>query len=559
MLVVALLLVLASCAAPPPTQTARAPEGVAPQAAAREKHIVIATIGDPPSFYRKFNSPGVRGGDGIEQLVNAGLTQLDGQQRLAAQLAEAVPGVESGSWRLGSDGTMETTWRIRDTARWHDGTPVSSDDAAFTIAIWRDDEFPTLRDPAYAYIDEVRTPDPRTIVVTWRRPYIHADALFNAPLLPAHILTRPYDENKAGFLDLRYWSLEFVGTGPYRVIEWELSQYARLQANESYLLGRPRIDRIEVRFLLDSNVLIAGLLAGTFDLTLARTLTSEQGIEVRNQWPAGVLLSKTAGWYLIHPQFVNPTPPVVLDARLRNAMWSALDRQQMADSIGSGLAPVADVIIGPDEPEYHEVERFIVRHPYDQRQALSLLEQIGYRAGGGGAVVDAAGQQLTFETTTTFDPLNQKILFAAADDWKRLGLGISTTVIPAQLVQNQELRAKFPAFEAVGAPNGADALNRVYSTQARIAERNYTGNNNANYMSPELDALLNRFFTTIPWDQRMEAAGQIVQHMTSQAVWLGLFYRIEPTLVSKRMRNVTPGPQGFTQAWNAQEWDTLDP
>jgi ABC-type transport system substrate-binding protein len=311
-----------------------------------------------------------------------------------------------------------------------------------------------------------------------------------------------------------------------------------------------------VRFLLDSNVLIAGLLAGTFDLTLGRTLTSEQGIEVRDQWSGGMLLPKTAGWYLIHPQFVNPTPLVVLDVRLRKAMWHALDRQQMAESIGSGLAPVADIIIGPDEPEHLEVERFIVRHPYDPRQSLALLEQLGYRGGSGGSLVDAGGQELSFETTTTFDPLNQKILFAAADDWKRLGLGISTTIIPAQLVQNQELRARFPAFEAVGAPNGADSFNRVYSTQARIAERSYTGNNNANYMSAELDALLNRFFTTIPWDERVEAAGQIVRHMTEQVVWLGLFYRVEPTLVSKRVRNVTAGPQGFTQAWNAHEWDT---
>jgi ABC-type transport system substrate-binding protein len=196
-------MVLASCAPPGASQPARESSAASDQEARRDKHIVVATIGDPPSFYRKFNSPGVRGGDGIEQLVNAGLTQLDGTQHLAAQLAEAVPRVEQGSWRLGPDGTMETTWRIKEAARWHDGTPVSSADAAFTIMVWRDEHFPTLRDPAYAYIEEVRTPDLQTVVVHWHRPYIRADALFNAPLLPAHILTRAYQENKAGFLDLR--------------------------------------------------------------------------------------------------------------------------------------------------------------------------------------------------------------------------------------------------------------------------------------------------------------------------------------------------------------------
>jgi peptide/nickel transport system substrate-binding protein len=552
--VLCLLMLVAACAGPrssePGINAVRAP--AAPTA---PKRIVAATIGDPPSFYRKFNSPGVRGGDALEQLVNAGLTQLDGLQRLIPQLAEDVPDLDNGLWRLSSDGRMETTWRIRADARWHDGAAVTSEDAVFTIAVWRDASLPTFRDPAYGFIESAQAIDPRTVRVTWSQPYVNADALFNAPLLPEHLLGSTYRESKDAFLDSRYWSHDFVGTGPYQVREWELGSRTLLRANPSYLLGRPNIEEIEVKFFLDSNSLIASLLAGAVDVTLGRTLTSEQGLEVREHWREGSVAARAAGWYLVHPQFRNPTPPTVLDARLRRGLLHAIDRQELADTIGGGLAPTADIVIGPDEPEYRDLEPHIVRHAYDQRRAMALLEEVGYRRGGDGVVRDSSGEPLSFDTWTTFDPLNQKILFAVTDDWRQLGIGIVTTIIPAQRVQDQELRARFPSFEVVGAPNGVQALTRVHGSQARVPEHNYTGNNNANYMNPELDALLDRFFTTIPRPERIQVGAQIVRHMTEQVVWMGLFYRMEPSMMANRMRNVTPGPQGYTQAWNAHAWD----
>ncbi len=498
----ALTLLLVGCAGPR-TQPA-AHSAALPATSGAPKRIVAATIGDPTSFYRKFNSPGVRGGDAIEQLVNAGLTQLDGQQLLVPQLAEAVPTLENGLWTLQPDGRMETRWKIRDGARWHDGTDVASDDAVFTISVWRDNGLPTFRDPAYAFIESARAVDPRIVSVTWNQPYISADALFNAPLLPEHLLGSTYRDNKEGFLESRYWSHEFVGTGPYQVRDWELGSRTALRAYDGYVFGRPKIDEIEVKFFLDSNALIASLLAGAVDVTLGRTLTSEQGLELREHWRDGVVVAKFAGWYLIHPQFYNPTPTTVLDARLRRGLLHAIDRQTMADTIGGGLSPIADIVIGPDEPEYREVEPAIVRHSFDQRRAIELLEGVGYRRGSDGVVRDPGGEQLSFDTWTTFDPQNQKILLAATDDWRRLGIGIVTTIIPAQRVQDGELRSKFPSFEAVGAPNGVQALTRVHGLQARIPEHNYTGNNNANYMNPELDSLLDRFFTTIPRAERMQ-------------------------------------------------------
>src|SRR5439155_9661059 len=91
--------------------------------------------------------------------------------------------------------------------------------------------------------------------------------------------------NKAGLLAMPYWTSEFVGAGPYRVREWASEGTIRLEANDDYVLGRPKIDRIDVQFIPDANTLSANLLAGAVDLTPTVGSTG-LGLQLRDQWRA---------------------------------------------------------------------------------------------------------------------------------------------------------------------------------------------------------------------------------------------------------------------------------
>jgi hypothetical protein len=74
-------------------------------------------------------------------------------------------------------------------------------------------------------------------------------------------------------------------------------------------------------------------------------------------------------------------------------------------------------------------------------------------------------------------------------------------------------------------------------------------------MNLEFEAMLERFFTTIPLRERGRAVAQIVHHMTDQLVWMGLYHEVNPSLMSNRLQNVTARVADGTQAWNAHEWD----
>ena len=149
----------------------------------------------------------------LRPLVNPGLSVVDGRDVRRPALAEAVPTLENGLWKTFPDGRMETTWTIREGARWHDGAPFTTDDLLFTATVSRDREVAILNDEAWASVEEVTALDERTITIRWREPYTSADSVFSVGTtlpLPRHKLEAQYLESKADFPRLTFWLYDYV-------------------------------------------------------------------------------------------------------------------------------------------------------------------------------------------------------------------------------------------------------------------------------------------------------------------------------------------------------------
>src|SRR5438046_2822276 len=149
------------------------------------KRITAGFMSNPPALQNRINaaSAGGRSAAGIialEEMLNTGLATPDDRGIPQPRLAETVPSVENGLWKVLPDGRMETTWTLRPDARWHDGTPVTSDDVVFTIKLGQDRSVPIERAVGYDLIERVEPLDARTVVVTWKQTYIDADVAFPA-------------------------------------------------------------------------------------------------------------------------------------------------------------------------------------------------------------------------------------------------------------------------------------------------------------------------------------------------------------------------------------------
>jgi hypothetical protein len=70
-----------------------------------------------------------------------------------------------------------------------------------------------------------------------------------------------------------------------------------------------------------------------------------------------------------------------------------------------------------------------------------------------------------------------------------------------------------------------------------------------------MDALVDRFQTTVPVAERIEIVGQIVHRVSDEVIWMGTVFDTEPALISNRLAKVGAKENGATQTWNAHEWD----
>jgi peptide/nickel transport system substrate-binding protein len=495
----------------------------------------------------------------VEQMLNDGFLVMDHEEQLRPRLAEAVPTVENGLWKVFPDGRMETTWRIRERAVWQDGTPVTADDLLFTAMVARDKQLTILQEAAFDSVESIEAPDQRTVVVHWSKPFILADWLFSSigtgtilPM-PRHILYESYMTDRAGFTQHRYWGPEFVGTGPFKLKEMALDSHLVLAANDRYVYGRPRIDEIEVRFIGDFSVMVANVLAGAVEMTLGRGLSLEQALEASSRWREGRMEYALTNIVALFPQFLNPNPAIVGDVSLRRALVHSMDRQQMSDALQAGVSPVAHVPLIPSSPEARAAESTAVRYGYDPARAIQLLGGLGYTRAADGLFRDAAGAPLTLKIQTTQDDLREKLLPVIGEYWRQAGVQMEPVIISRQASADRQLRSEFASFDFTRQPTD---LTRYHGTQAPLPENSYRGSNRTRYRNAEFDALLDRYLVTIPRDERNRVMAQIVHHMTDQLVILGLFFIAEPVLLTNRLVNVTSikGAEPM-HTWNVREWD----
>src|SRR5579871_2032929 len=275
-----------ACAAPASPGSSNAGQVVSPAASPAAKTLTIGVQREPTDL-------GVLFGQGTATTAGgAGSVKLIPHDKLAVemeldtwrpQLAPALPSIEDGSWRVNADGTMDTTWRIHPNVLWHDGTPFTSDDLMFSFQVFMDPDLPNGQ-ASRRFAQSATAPDPDTFVIHWSGTYVDADQGNIGTIRPKHILEDAYLQGTDAFTNNPWFTTEFVGLGPYRLLHWERGSYIEFGRFDAYYQGRPAFDRIVVRFVGDPNALVANIVAGDLDVVLPVTVDLDAAIDLRNRW-----------------------------------------------------------------------------------------------------------------------------------------------------------------------------------------------------------------------------------------------------------------------------------
>src|SRR5205807_6832666 len=137
------------------------------------------------------------------------------------------------------NGSMITTYKLKPNLKWQDGQPLLAPDFLFGVSTYLDQQLPILKRTPESFVISVSATDDLTIRILWREPYAQAGSLAEhdfAPL-PRHLLLDTYNRDKDTYLNSSFWTSEaYVGSGPFRVKEWQKGVSLVLSANPYFVL-----------------------------------------------------------------------------------------------------------------------------------------------------------------------------------------------------------------------------------------------------------------------------------------------------------------------------------
>ena len=149
-----------------------------------------------------------------------------------------------------------------------------------------------------------------------------------------------------------------------------------------------------------------------------------------------------------------------------------------------------------------------------------------------------------------------------ADQWKAVGLQPSLFLATTQMLADLEFQANVKGVERSGFSIGfATWQRRVHSSAIPTPQTRWAGLNRTYYDNPEVDALIDRFGVTLNESERDQLEGEIIQRVTSDAVFYPLYINAGASTVRKGITGLKPnaGTPSVTSyyytTWNILEWD----
>ena len=357
--------------------------------------------------------------------------------------------------------------------RWHDGTPTSSADVAYTLLVARDPRSGFARAADLAVIDSASAPTSDTIRVSFKTPQRELPPIFaELPILPAHLLRTVAlpDMRRASF------STHPVGNGPFRFVQRVPGQRWAFTRNPEFprsMGGPPQVRDLVIAVVDEPTTKFAGLASGDLDFagiapTMAALANRDPLINVVD-YP---VLFSTALVFNVHRSPFD-------DVRVRQAIDMSIDRKRIVNAALAGYGTPATGTVPPENPLAASVSAI-----GDPHRADSLLDAAGWRRGRGGW--RAKDHPLTAELLTVGSGDNAVEQLVQADLAER-GIRIEIRQLEmAAFLARARAREKTFDMLITGIPGDLSLgyLRAMFESGQRGGSLDYAG-----FHSPTLDAL----------------------------------------------------------------------
>ena len=425
------------------------------------------------------------------------------------QQSEFVPGLAE-SWEQIDDSTWE--FKLREGVTFHDGTPLTAEAVKFSIDRIKDPDNPGRSASNLAPITEVVAVDDLTVHVITDGPY--------GPLL--NIMSLIYATGVVSPAAVEEHGADFgrnpVGTGPFRFVEWRSNDVITIERNDDYWGDKALLDQAHYRVIPEESARMLALETGEIDMVMFPAPSQLELFRDNDDFE----IAEVEGVRVFFFGF-NVERPIVSDARVRQAINHAVNREEIVANLLEGAGTVPTSYISPAVFGYKDVS---ASWAYDLDRANSLLEEAGWVDEDGDGIREKDGQRLELRHLAPRGRYLKDAEIAEAFQAAMLEIGVQI---------NLEILEWATLFEQVRQPNiDADLFTLGWSTATGDADYSLwplfgtdffppNGWNSHQYSNPEFDELAARAQASTDPDERLELYGQMQDILAEDAVWVPIY------------------------------------
>ncbi len=276
-------------------------------------------------------------------------------------LVETVPGVSSDALQFLPGGPMVVHWRLREEAKWSDGTPLSAADICFGVEMSSAKERKT----------ECKVVGTQEAVITYDERT--ARSLEPPFFMPKHVFGPIYAEK--GYEPTREVQRKTPSPslGAFRVVEFVPEERLVVERNPHFRGPPANFSRIEVKKYADREALIKAFENDEIDLLVPNSITPDQAAELAKRRSDAVMIKPSNLLVFLQPDL---SLPAFRNRETRRALLQSIDRVRISREVYGEAGRIAHAPLSKGLP------KGVVETNYDPEAAKKVLESVANSISG---------------------------------------------------------------------------------------------------------------------------------------------------------------------------------
>ncbi len=269
------------------------------------------------------------------------------------------------AWRFTDPKTLVLD--LVDGVEFHDGTPFNAAAVKFNLERYRADPRSNVKSDLNV-VATIEVSGKNQVTLHLSRPNAGLPAILTTRvglmLSPTAIKTKGPNVDRVA-----------VGTGPFKFVEWQDNASFTLVRNDKYWKsGLPYLDGIKISIINELNTAVRTTMTGETDLAIDLQVPQKLIADRDSK-----LVVQTGPSLVFYGMFMNYARAPLNDARIRQALNYALDRDELNKVLNAGLGEPSSSIL-PKEHWATDLSTFNY-YSHDPDKARALLKQAGFANG----------------------------------------------------------------------------------------------------------------------------------------------------------------------------------